>query len=122
MSLKLILAFLLAAFFAVGAAVNLLALGGAEQDYARWGYPRGFHFISGTLELLTALLLLRRRTRRWGAVLGAVIMASAGATVVLNGETGRVFAPAVVLVLCVVTALLYGGARAVEAIRDEPRP
>ena len=70
----------------MGAVANLLALGGAAEDYARWGYPRRFNFVPGSLELATALLLLRGRTRVWGAVLGALIMACAGATVLLNGE------------------------------------
>ena len=62
----------------MGAVANLLALGGAAEDYARWGYPRRFNFVPGSLELATALLLLRGRTRVWGAVLGALIMACAG--------------------------------------------
>ena len=106
----------------MGAVANRLALGGAARDYARWGYPRRFKFVPGSLELATALLLLRGRTRVWGAVLGALIMACAGATVLLNGEPGRVLAPSIVLAMCVLAGLLHDGARTVGSVQEEARP
>ena len=106
----------------MGAVANLLALGGAAEDYARWGYPRRYNFVPGSLELATALLLLRGRTRVWGAVLGALIMACAGATVLLNGEPGRVLAPSIVLAMCVLAGLLHDGARTVGSVQEEARP
>jgi len=68
------------------------------------------------------LLLLRGRTRVWGAVLGALIMACAGATVLLNGEPGRVLAPSIVLAMCVLAGLLHDGARTVGSVQEEARP
>ncbi len=67
-------------------------------------------------------LLLRGRTRVWGAVLGALIMACAGATVLLNGEPGRVLAPSIVLAMCVLAGLLHDGARTVGSVQEEARP
>lgn len=104
---KNILVWLLATFFLIGAVVNLLGLGEATKDYARWGYPDGFHWVTGTLELTTAALLLRPSARLWGAVLGCLIMAAASATVLASGEQGRIAAPLIVLTLCAITGWLH---------------
>ena len=60
----------LAAFFVVGSLTNIFAPGSIYQEYLRWGYPHWFHFVTGSLELTTAVLLVRARTRLWGAALG----------------------------------------------------
>jgi trimethylamine:corrinoid methyltransferase-like protein len=60
----------LAAFFVVGSLTNIFAPGSIYEEYLRWGYPHWFHFVTGSLELTTAVLLVRARTRLWGAALG----------------------------------------------------
>lgn len=55
-------------------------------------------------------------------MLGALIMACAGATVLLNGEPGRVLAPSIVLAMCVLAGLLHDGARTVGSVQEEARP
>jgi hypothetical protein len=74
----------LAAFFVVGSLSNIFAPGSIYQEYLRWGYPPWFHFVTGSLELTTAVLLAR--TRLWGAALGCTVMLAALATVTLHGE------------------------------------
>lgn len=101
---KTVLAYLLAAFFLVGAVGNILALGQIADDYARWGYPDWFHYLTGTLELITSILLLRMRTRLWGALLGAAVMAAAAGTVLMHGEFTHAIAPAAVLAICLLVA------------------
>ena len=92
----------LAAFFVVGSLTNIFAFGSIYEEYLRWGYPHWFHFVTGSLELTTAVLLVRARTRLWGAALGCTVMLAALATVTLHGEYGHGVAPLVVATLSIV--------------------
>lgn len=96
-SWKTLLAWLLAAFFLIGAIGNIFATEQIAADYARWGYPGWFHYLTGSLELITAMLLALISLRFWGAVLGAVLMVAASSTVLLHREYGHAIAPLVVL-------------------------
>lgn len=91
------LGLLLAAFFLFGAWGNLFLSAENEAAYARWGYPGWFHYLTATLELLAALLLLRMSTRPYGAALGACVMAAAALTTLVHAEYDHSIAPAVVL-------------------------
>jgi hypothetical protein len=79
----------LAAFFVVGSLSNIFAPGSVYEEYLRWGYPHWFHFVTGSLELATAVLLARAETRLWGSALGCTVMLAALATVTLHGEYGH---------------------------------
>ncbi|MGC2812291.1 MAG: DoxX family protein [Bradyrhizobium sp.] len=92
----------LAAFFIVGSLSNIFAPGSIYEEYLRWGYPHWFHFVTGSLELTTAVLLARARTRLWGSALGCTVMLAALATVTLHGEYGHGVAPLVVATLSIV--------------------
>ncbi len=94
-----ILAWVLAAFFIVGSVINVLAPGSTAAEYQRWGYPHWFHFVTGALELVTAVLLALTSTRLLGAGLGVAVMIAAAATVVFHGEYIRAAPPLVILVL-----------------------
>ncbi|AEM40585.1 DoxX family protein [Ketogulonicigenium vulgare] len=98
---KSILAWLLAAFFFVGGIGNILASDAIQADYARWGYPFWFHYLTGTLELIAGALLISLRTRKLGSGLAAVVMCGAAATVLAHGEFTHAIAPLVVLSLSV---------------------
>jgi DoxX-like family len=74
----------LAAFFVVGSLSNIFAPGSIYEEYLRWGYPHWFHFVTGSLELTTAVLLTQARTRLWGSALGGAVMLAALATVIRN--------------------------------------
>lgn len=95
-------AWLLAVFFLIGSFGNIFASDGIAADYARWGYPTWFHYMTGLLELSTAVLLLLKPMRFWGALLGAAIMAAAVATLALHGEYAHSIAPLVVLTIAAV--------------------
>jgi hypothetical protein len=97
-----VLALALAAFFVVGSLSNIFAPGSIYEEYLRWGYPHWFHFVTGSLELTTAVLLARTRTRLWGSALGCTVMLAALATVTLRGEYGHGVAPLVVATLSIV--------------------
>ena len=92
----------LAAFFVVGSLSNIFAPGSIYEEYLRWGYPHWFHFVTGSLELTTAIMLAQARTRLWGAALGCTVMLTALATVTLHGEYGHAVPPLVAATLSIV--------------------
>jgi len=96
----------LAAFFVVGSLINLVAPGSIYEEYLRWGYPHWFHFVTGSLELTAAILLIRAPTRLLGAALGGAVMLAALATVIVHGEYGRAVPPLVAATLSVVVGWL----------------
>jgi DoxX-like family len=99
---KPILAWALAAFFALGSAINISAPESVVADYRRWGYPDWFHFVTGGLELTSAALLLLPLTRLPGAGLASAIMLAATTTVIAHGEYVRVVLPVVIFALSVI--------------------
>ena len=101
-SWRQVLPFALAAFFVVGSFSNIFAPGSIYEEYLRWGYPSWFHFVTGSLELTTAVLLAQIRTRLWGAALGCTVMLAALATVTLHGEYGHGVVPLVMTTLSIV--------------------
>lgn len=94
-------AWALAVFFVVGSLSNITAPSSIYEEYLWWGYPRWFHFVTGSLELTTAVLLARARTRLWGAALGCIVILAALATVTLHGEYGQGVAPLVAAALSI---------------------
>lgn len=105
-SWKAFLAFLLAAFFLIGAVGNIILPPEIAADYARWGYPSWFHYVTGSLELITAILLAIKALRFWGAALGSAVMMAAAGTVLLHGEFTHAVAPLVVLAVSIVVGWL----------------
>ncbi|WP_373946898.1 DoxX family protein [Paracoccus marcusii] len=89
----------LAAFFLLGGTLNFFASPEIQADYARWGYPDWFPYVTGLLEWIAAALLAVPRTRLAGSLLGALLMAAAAATVLLHGEWSHAIPPLVVLAL-----------------------
>ena len=96
-----VFALALAAFFVVGSLSNILAPGSIHEEYLRWGYPRWFHFVTGALELTTAVLLARASTRLLGSALGCAVMLAALATVTRHGEYGHAVPPLVAATLTI---------------------
>ncbi|RUL62020.1 DoxX family protein [Dyella dinghuensis] len=85
-SWRQVLPLALAAFFVVGSLSNIFAPGSIYEEYLKWGYPRWFHFVTGSLELTAAMLLFRIPTRLLGSALGCAVMLAALATVIIHGE------------------------------------
>ena len=90
------MALALAAFFLAGSLGNIFAPPSIYAEYLRWGCPSWFHFVTGSLEFATAVLLVQARTRLWGSALGFTVMLAAFATVTLRGEYGHGLMPLVV--------------------------
>lgn len=100
------IAWLLAAFFVLGGVMNIFVSPQAVADYERWGYPAWFHYVTGTLELTAAALLIRKKTRFLGAMLASLVMIAAATTVLSNGEISHALAPLIVLAVSIVVAWL----------------
>lgn len=96
---KPILTWALIAFFVVGGIGNVFISTENAANYARWGYPNWFHYVTGLLELTTAILLAYRPLRLWGAAVGGMVMTAAVATVLLHGEYTHAIAPIIVLLV-----------------------
>lgn len=94
-------AWLLGAFFGVGAVINWIAPKVIRDEYARWGYPGWFHYLTAVLELAAAALLFFETTRLPGAFIGAVVMAAAAMTLIRHREFGHAIVPVVVFALTV---------------------
>ncbi len=101
-SWRQVLALALAAFFVAGSLSNIFAPGSIYEEYLRWGYPHWFHFVTGSLELTTAVLLVQARTRLWGSALGCTVMLAALATVTLHGEFGHGVPPLIAATLSII--------------------
>jgi hypothetical protein len=86
-------------FFVLGFFINTFAVKVVGAEYRRWGYPDWFHFVSGSMELAVALLLLKNVTRPFGVALGSSIMLVAIATVIRHREYRRAATPFIVFVL-----------------------
>jgi hypothetical protein len=97
-----VLAWALAAFFVAGSLGNLFAPRSIYEEYLKWGYPHWFHFVTGSLELTTAVLLARAPTRLWGAALGCTVMCAALGTVIIHGEYAHAAPPLVAAGLAIV--------------------
>lgn len=93
-----LLAWGLSAFFLFGAALNVRPPESIRSNYARWGYPNWFHYVTAGLEFAVAILLIPSGTRFLGAALGATIMFAALLSVLYYREYPLSVAPALVLI------------------------
>jgi hypothetical protein len=91
------LALILSALFAVAAALNLSAPGFVRRVYQRWAFPRGFYYVAGLAQVLTALFLSVPATRIWGGALGLIVLFFT--TVSLLNHRKYIYALSAILVL-----------------------
>ena len=114
-SWRQVLPLALAAFFVVGSLSNIFAPRSIYEEYLRWGYPHWFHFVTGSLELTTAILLAFTPSRLLGSALGCAVMFAALGTVLINGEYGHAVPPLVVAGLSIVVGWMTWGKRPSKA-------
>jgi hypothetical protein len=76
---------LVAGFFGAGL-FNAIGTAGTQSDFARWGYPRWWAFLTGGLEMVSAALIALPGSRIAGLALGAGIIAAAVLTVLRHRE------------------------------------
>ena len=79
--------------------VNFVGPGSVRDSFARWGYPAGFHRVTGGLEAIAGLLLLVPATSQAGAIASIAILLAAVITLVRHRDwhhlPGAVFLTAV---------------------------
>jgi len=76
---------LVAAFLGAGV-FNAIGTRATREGFARWGYPGGWHLVTGGLEILSGVLIALPPGRGAGLVLGAIIIAAAVLTAVRHRE------------------------------------
>ena len=69
--------------------VNFSGSASIRESFARWGYPAGFHRVTGGLEVAAGLLLLIPMTSRVGAIGSAAILLAAMATLIRHRDWGH---------------------------------
>lgn len=92
------LAGVLALVFLAAGGSKLAGLPENAENFARWGYPGWFMYLTGTIEVSSAVALLIRRVTGSGALALSATMLGAIATHLLNGEGGAAVVPLVLLV------------------------
>ena len=98
----------LAVVFLVAGTINISGRGTVKADFARWGFPAGFHLVCGGLELVGAALLLLPSTRFWGLVLLGAIMVGAIFSLLRYREPVSHLAPAFgIAALLALAAIAY---------------
>jgi uncharacterized membrane protein YphA (DoxX/SURF4 family) len=56
------------------------------RSFERWGYPHGFHLVTGVIEAACGVLLLVPRLTSYAALLLGVVMVAAAATHMMAGQ------------------------------------
>ena len=88
-------------------AVNLIGPGSVRDSFARWGYPAGFHRLTGGLEVTAGLLLLIPATSRAGAIGSAAILLAAMMTLIRHRDWTHL--PGAVVLTAVAVAVTIRG-------------
>jgi uncharacterized membrane protein YphA (DoxX/SURF4 family) len=105
------------------AAGKLLSTPGWVGRFQAWGYPDGFYFVVGVLEVAGVVALLIPRTAGRAAAGLLVIMIAALLTHLVHGEGMAVMRPLVVIVLLAPVLYLRGFASGWSAARGSmPSP
>jgi uncharacterized membrane protein YphA (DoxX/SURF4 family) len=96
---------LVAAFFGAGV-FNAIGTRATVESFVRWGYPSWWHWVTGGLEILSAILIALPLGRDAGLVLGAIIIAVAVLTVLRHREYSELVPLSVFVVLIALAAFL----------------
>lgn len=87
-------------------AANFAGPKSVRDSFARWGYPPGFHRVTGGLEVAAGLLLLFPATSRAGAIATAVILFAAAVTLIRHRDWGHLPGAVVLTAAAAVLAIL----------------
>ena len=79
------------------------------QEFAAFGYPLWFMYLTGLIELVSAVLVVIPRTSRIAAGLLICVMVGAIFSHLTHGQAAMIGAPVVLLILAVVEFQLRGG-------------
>ncbi len=79
---------------------------GTIENFANWGYPAWFVYVTGTIEVIGSLMLLMPKTRFYGAALLVATMVGAVFTHIGAGQFDMLAFPAILLILSAIVAFL----------------
>lgn len=82
------------------------------KEFTTFGYPSWFMYLTGLIEVVSAILVIVPKTARIGAGLLICVMVGAIFSHVTHGQAAMIVAPVVLLVLAAVELQLRGGIRA----------
>lgn len=95
---------LLSIFFLIAGGSKLLNPEAHTENFAHWGYPIWFLYVTGIIEAVGAVGLLIAAVRPYAIFVLGVIMLGAALTHFRAGELGAVPVPLVLLLLLLVLA------------------
>jgi uncharacterized membrane protein YphA (DoxX/SURF4 family) len=78
-----------------------------RENFARWGYPAGFHLVQGVLEVVVGLLLLIPVTSQVGAIASAMIVLAAVVIQIRSGDWGNLPFAAVLMAASVAAIAIH---------------
>jgi len=88
--------------------VNFVGPQSVRDSFLRWGYPAGFHRVTGGLEVVAGLLLLMPATWWAGAIGTSVILLAAAATLIRCREWSHLPGAVVLIAAAVGTLAIHG--------------
>ena len=89
--------------------VNFVGPKSVRDSFARWGYPTGFHRVTGGLEVAAGLLLLIPATSPAGAIGGVVILLAAVMTLIRHRDWAHLPGAVVLTAAAVAVAVIVRG-------------
>jgi uncharacterized membrane protein YphA (DoxX/SURF4 family) len=110
LTVVLALAFLAAGFAKVSSAPMMVA------QFTAFGYPLWFMYVTGVIELASAILVVVPRFAAVGAGLIVCVMIGAVVSLLSHGQAAMVGAPVVLFILAVIVGTLrgWGGVRSLR--------
>jgi uncharacterized membrane protein YphA (DoxX/SURF4 family) len=85
--------------------VNFIGPASVREAFARWGYPSGFHRITGALEIAAGLLLILPATVQLGAIATAIILIGAIGTLIRSRDWSHL--PGAFVLAAVATTIIF---------------
>ena len=79
----------------------------ARENFARWGYPAGFHRVAGSLGVVIGLLLVIPATSRDAAIGSAIFMLAAMGTLIRSRDWGHLPVAAVLMAASVAAIAIH---------------
>lgn len=110
--MSMVLCVLLGIFFIAAGGAKLMGSASQVENFAQWGYPLWFLYVTGMIEAGGGISLFLPKTQWYGIVVLSVTMVGAALTHLRAGEMGAVPVPLVLLGLLLLLAWM---------IRKSPR-
>lgn len=101
--------YFIALMFLGGAIANFIGLRAIKDNFRRWGYPDGWHYVTGAVEVASAILIILPSTRIFGMLLGLLFLIAAAATLVRHREFSQT--PASLIFIAIIVLWLAVGGR-----------